>query len=122
VKGIQQIYNEAPLRQGRPFWHFGKDFDTVKRENGTYLERSEFLGAHLHHELIGFIKIIYVDRIATLIQILAKNEHQDKRPMNALVANAVKLCESKWREPGRWTGLKYSSAFLFLFLLGLKGD
>jgi len=27
-----------------------------------------------------------------------------------------------WREPGRWTGLKYSSAFLFLFLLGLKGD
>ena len=29
---------------------------------------------------------------------------------------------SYWREPGRWTGLKYSSAFLFLFLLGLKGD
>jgi hypothetical protein len=95
VKGIQGIYNETPVRQGRPFWHFGKDFDTVKRENATYLERSEFVGAYLHHELIGFIKIIYVDRIATLIQILAKNEHQDKRPMNALLANAVKLCESK---------------------------
>jgi hypothetical protein len=28
----------------------------------------------------------------------------------------------RWREPGSWTGLKYSSAFVFLFLLGLKGD
>jgi len=95
VKGIQRIYNETPIRQGRRFWHFGKDFDTVKRENATYLERSEFLGAYLNEELIGFIKIIYVDRIATLIQIISRNEHQDKRPVNALLAKAVEACEKK---------------------------
>jgi hypothetical protein len=95
VKGIQGIYNETPIRQGRRFWHFGKDFDTVKSENATYLQRSEFLGAYLNEELIGFIKIIYVDRIATLIQILSKNEHQDKRPINAMLAKAVEVCEQK---------------------------
>jgi hypothetical protein len=95
VKGIQGIYNETPIRQGMRFWHFGKDFDTVKRENATYLDRSEFLGAYLNEELIGFIKIIYVDRMATLIQIIAQNAHQDKRPMNALLAKAVEVCESK---------------------------
>jgi hypothetical protein len=95
VKGIREIYNETPIRQGRRFWHFGKDFDAVKRENATYMDRSEFLGAYLKEELIAFIKIIYVGRIATLIQILAKNEHQDKRPINALLAKAVEVCERR---------------------------
>jgi len=95
VKGIQGIYNETPFRQGMRFWHFGKDFERVKLENSTYLDRSEFLGAYFEGELIGFIKIIYVDQIATLIQILARNEHQDKRPMNALLAKAVETCAKR---------------------------
>jgi hypothetical protein len=36
-----------------------------------------------------------VDKMATLIQILAKNAHQDKRPMNALLAHAVERCEQR---------------------------
>ena len=32
--------------QGRKFWHYGKDLNTVKRENGTYLDRCEILGAY----------------------------------------------------------------------------
>ena len=36
--------------------------------------------------------------------------------------NVISRNRPRWREPGRWTGLKYSSAFLFLFLLGLKGE
>jgi len=95
VKGIQGIYNENPIRQGRRFWHYGKDFETVKRENGTYLERSDLIGAYFNEELIGFIKLIYVDRIAHIIQILAKNAHQDKRPIHTLLARAVELCEQK---------------------------
>ena len=98
VCGIQGIYNETPIRQGKKFWHFGKDFATVKMENETYLERSEFIGAFYGDALMGFIKIIYVDRIAVLIQILAKNEHHDKRPMNALLAHAVEICERKKME------------------------
>jgi hypothetical protein len=95
VRGIQNIYNETPVRQGRPFWHFGKDFEEVKRENATYLDRSEFVGAYFNEELIGFIKIIYVGPVAMLIQILSMNKHHDKRPTNALVADAVALCERR---------------------------
>ncbi|SRR6266404_922862 len=95
VTGIKGIYDETPIRQGKPFWHFGKDFETVKRENETYSERSEFVGAFYNGELIGFIKITFVDRTATIMQILSKNAHYDKRPMNAMLAHTVELCERK---------------------------
>jgi len=92
VRGIKDIYDETPVRQGRPFWHYHKEFKAVNLENATYLERSDFLGAFCGEELIGFLKIVYVDQIARLMQILCKDTHRDKRPMNALIAKAVELC------------------------------
>ena len=53
VEGICSIYNEIPFRQGRKFWHYGKDAEAVKRENSSYLDRSLFLGAYFGAELIG---------------------------------------------------------------------
>jgi hypothetical protein len=93
--GIHNLCNETPVRQGKPFWHFGKDFETVKREHATYLERSDFIGAFFEDELIGFIKIVYVDRLAHILHILAANAHYDKRPINALIAKAVEVCEQR---------------------------
>jgi hypothetical protein len=95
VRGVHDIYNETPVRQGRRFWHYGKDVETVKRESATYLSRSEFLGAYFNDELIGFVKIVYVDQVATLLHILSKNAHQDKRPINALLAKAVEVCSQR---------------------------
>lgn len=95
VRGIMTIYDETPIRQGRPFWHYREDFDSVKAGNSTYLQRSEFLGAYCGDELIGFLKIVYVDRMGRLMQIIAKDMHRDKRPMNALIAKAVEVCEAK---------------------------
>ena len=95
VKGVHRIYNQTPVRDGRLFWHFGKDFETVRRELATYLDRSEFIGAYSNAELIGFIKIVYVDHVATLMHIISMNEHYDKRPMNALIAKTVEFCEQK---------------------------
>ncbi len=95
VAGIHKLCNESPVRQGKPFWHYGKDFTTVKREHGTFLERSEFVGAYFQDELIGFIKLVYVDRIAFILHILAFNSHYDKRPLNALITEAVKICAQK---------------------------
>jgi hypothetical protein len=92
IRGIKEIYDEVPTRQGRRFWHFGKDLESVRRANATYLETSEFLGAYHEGKLIGFIKIVYVDRVARVMQILAKQRHSDKRPSNALVAKAVEVC------------------------------
>jgi len=95
VRGIKRIYDETPIRQGRRFWHYGKNLEAVRHENGTYLDRSEFIGAYIEDELIGFIKFIYTDDAAILIQILTMNAHHDKRPMNALLAHAVDVCEQR---------------------------
>ncbi len=95
VHGIVSIYNETPIRQGRRFWHYGKDFEEVKAETATYLDRSEFIGAYLGEELIGFIKLVYVDQSASILHILSKNQHTDKRPTNALIAKAVEICANR---------------------------
>jgi hypothetical protein len=95
VHGIQDVYNESPIRQGKAFWHYRKDFDTVKRENSTYLERSEFIGAYYHGELIGFIRMVYVGKIARTLQVISKKKHYDKKSTNALLAKAIEICEQK---------------------------
>ncbi len=95
VRGIKGIYDETPVRQGRTFWHYGKDLQAVKTENSTYLERSWFVGAFLGDELIGFLRVTMVDQMAVLIQILGKVAHQDKRPMNAMLSHAVELCAQR---------------------------
>lgn len=95
ARGIHNLCNETPIRQGRPFWHFGKDFETVKREHATYLERSDFIGAFFQGELIGFIKMTRVDSVAFILHILASNAHFDKRPINALIAKAVEVCAER---------------------------
>jgi hypothetical protein len=103
VRGIVDIYNETPIRQGRRFWHYGKSFETVKNETATYLERSEFIGAYYENALIGFIKLVYVDKCARVIHILSKEQHADKRPTNALIAKAVQVCAEKG-----FTSLQYA--------------
>lgn len=97
VHGIWQIYNETPIRQGRKFAHFGKDLDTVRSEEATYLDRSIFLGAYLDGRLIGFIKLLwdYDGSQAGLLNIVSLIEHRDKAPTNALVAHAVRICADR---------------------------
>jgi hypothetical protein len=95
VNGVHRMYNYTPVRDGRLFWHFGKDVQSVRRELATYLDRSEFIGAYWNEELIGFVKLVYVDHVATLMHIISMNEHYDKRPMNALIAKVVEFCEQK---------------------------
>jgi hypothetical protein len=95
VRGIVEIYNETPVRQGRPFKHYGKTFDEAKTANMTHLERSEFVGAFYGAELVGFLKLVYGDRTGRAEQIISKIAHRDKAPTNALLDEAVKLCEKR---------------------------
>lgn len=92
VRGISQIYNETPIRQGRKFPHFGKSLDVVRAENGTYLDRAEFIAATYNGSIIGFVKIVMVNDIARIMQIVCLDAHTDKRPTNALLAKAIELC------------------------------
>jgi hypothetical protein len=95
VRGVVEIYNETPIRQGRRFWHYQKDFEMIRHELSTYLERSEFIAAYYQDELIGFIKMVYVDRLAKTLHVISKIAHYDKKPTNALLAKAVEICERK---------------------------
>jgi hypothetical protein len=95
VRGVQQIYNESPIRQGKPFYHYGKDFETIRRELSTFAATSEFLGAYVNGELIGFIKLVHIGSLSSIMHIVSKNAHADKRPTNALLAEAVALCNKR---------------------------
>jgi hypothetical protein len=95
IEGITKIFNESPIRQGRPFWHYGKDFETVKREFSRNLFREDLIAAYYKSELIGFIMLADAGKYADITQILSSIKHRDKSPINALVAKAVQICDEK---------------------------
>lgn len=91
VEGIVKIYNESPVRQGKPFWHYNKDFQTIKEMSSTYLDRSTFIGAYYKEELVGFIKMVKVGSVAYTFHVISMIKHFDKKPTNALIAKAVEI-------------------------------
>jgi hypothetical protein len=95
LAGIMAIYNESPLRQGKRNYHFGKAFETVKREHATFLDRSEFIGAYLGAEMVGFAKVTHAPHYSIIMNIVAKVAHRDKAPMNALIAKSVELVAAR---------------------------
>lgn len=97
VRGISEIYNESPIRQGKPFWHYHKAIDAVRRMNATFMDRSIFIGAFSNGSLIGFVKMVASEdwKQAGLMQIVSMIRHRDKAPTNALIAQAVKTCAER---------------------------
>ena len=97
VQGIHAIYNESPIRQGKAFWHFGKDLETVRKMNATFMNRSIFIGAYFEGNLIGFVKLVFDEdgNQAGLMQIVSMIGHQDKAPTNALIAQSVRSCAER---------------------------
>jgi Acetyltransferase (GNAT) domain len=95
VQGMTSIFNESPIRQGRRFLHYGKNFETIKREFSRFLFREEIFGAYLNEELVGFIFLADAGRYAFLGQIISKIAHREVAPNNALLAKAVERCAEK---------------------------
>lgn len=97
VAGIREIYNECPIRQRRRFPHYGKDFETVRREEATFLDSSVFIGAFFDDKLIGFLKLVPDETCtqAGLMNIISMVKHRDKVPQNALIAHAVRACATR---------------------------
>jgi hypothetical protein len=98
VRGMTRIFNEAPLRQGRRFWHYGKDFETVKRQFSRCVHREYMIGAYYRDEMIGFIMLGNAGRFGLTGQIISSIAHRDKATNNALIAKAVELCEQRGLE------------------------
>ena len=97
VRGITAIYNECPIRQGKRFWHYGKDFEAVRQMNGTFLDQSIFIGAFFQDNLIGFVKLVSDENRdqAGLMQIVSMIQHRDKAATNALIAQSVRSCADR---------------------------
>ncbi len=97
IQGIWEIYNECPIRQGRPFSHYGEDIETVRRIESPFLDSSVFIGAFLGDKMIGFVKLV-IDETRTqagLMNIVSMVGQRDKAPSNALIAHSVRACADR---------------------------
>lgn len=95
VHGVKAIYDESPLRQGRKFTHYGKDFTTIKEDLSSFPECTFFIGAYHENRLIGFMKLFEGNRILRTVHILATLADRDKCVMDALIARAVEIAGQK---------------------------
>ncbi len=95
LSGVVELFSKIRTKQGRAFSHHGKDRETIRKEVSTFPERSRFIGAYAGNELIGYLKLVFLDGGASILNIITSDLHYDKRPGNALLARAVKVCEER---------------------------
>jgi hypothetical protein len=95
INDIVGVNNDAAVKQGRKFSHYGKSPEQVEKDQSTWAGRSDFICAYAGEELIGFMKIVYCGHVATILQLITKSSHYDKKPANALIAKAVERCVEK---------------------------
>jgi hypothetical protein len=95
VRGIKEIYDETPIRQGKRNWHYQKDLATLKREHATFLDRSEFIGAYFLGELIGFVKVTHSPHYSIIMNIVSKVAARDRAPTNALISKTIELVTAR---------------------------
>lgn len=95
IRGIIDVNNDSPMRQGRPNLHYQKGFDQVKKDHSAFVDRSDFICAYCGDEVIGFLKIVYRGEVASILQLTPKASHSDKRPANAMLAKAMEVCAAK---------------------------
>jgi hypothetical protein len=95
VNDLVGLNNDSPVRQGKRFTHYGKTFEQVKKDQMSFLDRSDYICAYVEDELVGVLKLVYRGNSASILTLLSKASHAEKRPSNALLAKAVELCEAK---------------------------
>ncbi len=95
VHKIMGIYNDSPLRRGKRFWHYGKDFETVKCELLDDSTETTYVTAYVEEELIGFVKVLFYDRYARTTLILDKQSRRDIGCMNSMISKIVEICEDR---------------------------
>jgi hypothetical protein len=110
LKGIASINDAAPVRQGRSNYHYGKKMDELRREFGSYLDRSAFICALVDGEMVAFLKLVYQGETASVLNLGVKPAHAIRASADAsattsenryrgvarvLIAKAVELCAAK---------------------------
>jgi hypothetical protein len=129
VRGVTDLFNETPVRQGRRFWHYGKDEATVRVQFSRFLFRETMLGAYVPErvfgrdvgdKLLGFIMLADAGGYSVLGQILSRMDARELSPTNALLAKAVELTTKRghaylqyayWDEGASLTAFKRQNGF-----------
>jgi len=92
IRGLMEINNESPVVQGKRSRHYGKDFETVKRDYSSFPDRSDYIAAYCGEEFVGLVWLVGMGQVVTICQLCTKTKHYDKRPANALMARTVEFC------------------------------
>jgi hypothetical protein len=95
IRGLAELNNDSPIRQGVRNVQYGKSFDEIKKDYSSFLDRSDLICAYFGSELIGFLKIVYRGEVASILNFLPKASHDDKRPANVLLAKGIELCAAR---------------------------
>jgi len=95
IRGIRQINDESPTRQGMRNGYYGKSQEETRKLYGEFTGRCDFVCAYAGGELIGFLHLIYRDGVAAILNLTTSPSHFDKRPANALMAKMVEICDAK---------------------------
>jgi hypothetical protein len=120
VGGMAAIFNESSVRQGKKFWHYGKDVETVRRQFGRYVHRETMLRADFEGEMVGFVMLGWAGEYALIGQILSSLKHRDRAVNNALMAKIVEVCAARgvsqlcyyyWDDESSLTWFKRSMGF-----------
>lgn len=95
IRELAELNNDSPVRQGERNMQFGKSLDQLRKDYSSFLDRSDLICAYHGKELIGFLKIVYRGQVASILNLIPKASHDDKRPANALIAKAMERCAEK---------------------------
>jgi hypothetical protein len=95
IKSLEELNNECPVRSGRPYPHYGKNSEEVRKDQESFAGRRDLVWAHVGNQLVGFLKIIYRGDIASLLHLVPRISEYDRRPANAMLAKVVEICEAK---------------------------
>ena len=112
IEGIRGVNNDSPQRQGMRNAYFGKSAEETRKLYGEFVGRCDFICAWFGNELIGFLHLVYRGDVASILNLTSKPTHFDKRPANALMTEAMKICEAR--------GISYVSYGLYNY--GNKQD
>lgn len=106
ARGVESIYNETPVKQGRKFYHYGKKASEIKEELSSFPRESTLVGAYFQDELVGFMKVYEGKNVLRTVHIIASIKHRDKNVMDILIAKGVELCSARKLanlQYGSWT-------------------
>lgn len=95
IEDIRAVNDDSPLRQGVQNAYYGLSSEDTWKRYGEFNDRCDFICAYSGEEMIGFLHLVYREKIAAILNLTAKPSQFDKRPANAMVARAVEVCASR---------------------------